>query len=216
MIDIIQLVAIISACWAIISGVGAWKREYIGKRKIEIAETALAAFFEVRDAITYIRNPLTAIGEGNSREKSELETADETRMLNQGYIVVERYNTKTYVFNKFYTIKYRFMAAFGKETDKLFNDTSRTVNKIFGAANLLTTYYWKETGKFTVGTSERAQHLQEMKKYEAIFWDMHTEEDEIKKSLSEILIGLESVTSSSFEEPMKLYDILTKKVFKKA
>jgi hypothetical protein len=42
-----QAVAVISACWAIIAGVGAWKREFIGKRRIELAEQPLGKFFEV-------------------------------------------------------------------------------------------------------------------------------------------------------------------------
>ena len=61
---IAQTVAIVSACWAIISGVGAWKREFIGKRKIELAEQVLAQFFEVRDAIACIRNPFSSSDEG--------------------------------------------------------------------------------------------------------------------------------------------------------
>ena len=44
---IAQAVAIISACWAIVSGVGAWKREFVGKRRIELAEEALSCFFEI-------------------------------------------------------------------------------------------------------------------------------------------------------------------------
>lgn len=47
----VQMIAVISACWAIISGVGAWKREFIGKRQIELAEQVLAKFFEVKDAL---------------------------------------------------------------------------------------------------------------------------------------------------------------------
>ena len=31
--SIAQAISIIAACWAIVSGVGAWKREFIGKRK---------------------------------------------------------------------------------------------------------------------------------------------------------------------------------------
>jgi hypothetical protein len=51
-----------SACWAIISGIGAWKREFVGKRQIELAEQTLAKFFELRDAIAYLRNPFGTIG----------------------------------------------------------------------------------------------------------------------------------------------------------
>ena len=71
---ILQAVAIISACWAIISGVGAWKREFIGKRKIELAEETLEAFFEIKDAISFIRNPWSSANEGKSRQRGPHET----------------------------------------------------------------------------------------------------------------------------------------------
>ena len=51
-----QAGAVVLACWAIISGIGAWKREFIGKRQIELAEQALAKFFEIKDAIAMIRS----------------------------------------------------------------------------------------------------------------------------------------------------------------
>jgi hypothetical protein len=57
---IAQAVAVISACWAIISGVDAWKREFVGKRRIELAEQTLAKFFEVVDAVAFIRNPFSS------------------------------------------------------------------------------------------------------------------------------------------------------------
>ena len=87
---IAQAVAVIAACWAIISGVGAWKREFIGKRQIELAEQVLAKFFEVKDAISFIRNPFSSKEEGKSREKSERELENESELLNRGYIVVAR------------------------------------------------------------------------------------------------------------------------------
>ena len=48
---IVQAVGVIFACWAIVSGVDAWKREFVGKRKIELAEAVLSKFFEVKDAV---------------------------------------------------------------------------------------------------------------------------------------------------------------------
>ncbi len=41
------------------SGIGAWKREFIDKRQIELAKQALAKFLEVRDAVAFIRDPLS-------------------------------------------------------------------------------------------------------------------------------------------------------------
>lgn len=45
--NILQAISIILACWAVIAGIDAWKREFIGKRRIELAESLLAKFYEV-------------------------------------------------------------------------------------------------------------------------------------------------------------------------
>ncbi|WP_230372302.1 hypothetical protein [Vibrio cholerae] len=92
MLEVITLlgktIAVISACWAIVSGVGAWKREFIGKRRIELAEETLATFFEIKDAIAFIRSPFASVGEGESRVVGEREKPEETELLNRGHIVL--------------------------------------------------------------------------------------------------------------------------------
>lgn len=115
-----ESIAIIGACWAIISGVGAWKREFIGKRKIELAEEVLASFFEVKDAIATIRNPFSSSDEGKSRQRGDHETKEDAELLDRGYIVFERYEAKKEIFVHFYTLKYRFMASFGHDQKEIF------------------------------------------------------------------------------------------------
>jgi hypothetical protein len=100
---IAQAVAIFAACWAIISGIGAWKREFIGKRQIELAEQVMAKFFEIRDAIAFIRNPFSQFDEGSTRKRADYETPDEAQLLDRGYIVVERYAKKEAAFAEFNT-----------------------------------------------------------------------------------------------------------------
>ena len=50
-VDILQAISVMSACWAVIAGIDAWRREFVGKRRIELAEETFEAFFAVRDAI---------------------------------------------------------------------------------------------------------------------------------------------------------------------
>ena len=76
--------AVISACWAIVSGIGAWKREFIGKRKIELAEAVLSKFFEVKDAVAFIRNPFSTSEEGKSRQRSVGESAADVECQTEG------------------------------------------------------------------------------------------------------------------------------------
>lgn len=207
---IAQLVAVISACWAIISGVGAWKREFIGKRKIELAEQALAQFFEVRDAISFIRNPFASSSEGRSRERSEEETDSESELLDRGYIVVERFGKREQAFLQFNITKYRFMAAFGRESESIFSDTTKIVNSIFVSARALSTHYWKRQGRAHMTPEEFKKHLEEMHRHEGIFWEIN-DDDEINRKLSVILKRLEQITAPCFQETMGTYELLTRR-----
>lgn len=213
--SIIQALAVVSACWAIISGVGAWKREFIGKRKIELAEETLAAFFEIKDAIAFIRNPWSIGTEGNSRKRSEHESEEESQLLDRGYIVFERYESKKALFLRFDTLKYKFMALFGTETEIIFKDTRQALNSIFSSANMLSTYYWQRQGRVQMEKDEFQKHLDEMQKHQGIFWDRYSEDDEIRNLLANIQEQLETTTKPCFEEPMKSYSILTMKWFGK-
>lgn len=209
-----QAVSIIAACWAVISGVGAWKREFIGKRKIELAEDTLAAFFEIKDAIAAIRNPFSSGDEGQSRKKGESESREESELLDRGYIVFERYEKRKEAFIRFNTLKYKFMASFGYETEEIFTDCNKILNSVFLSARQLATHYWQRQGRTTMENDEFQRHLEQMYLHEGIFWDRMDEEDEIRQQLQTVQLKLESVTKPCFDEPMKVYSIFTNPLFK--
>jgi hypothetical protein len=206
-----QAVAVISACFAIISGVSAWKREFIGKRQIELAEQTLANFFEVKDSIAFIRNPFASSDEGKSRAKNESETKEESELLNRGYIVVERYAVKEKVFLEFNMLKYKFMASFGADTEDIFISTNKILNSIFSSARILATHYWRRQGRVQMDDFEFQNHLTEMHKHEGIFWDTLDENDEVRKQLDAIHQRIERVVAKCFEEEMTTYKLLTSK-----
>ncbi len=210
---IAQAVSVFAACWAIISGIGAWKREFIGKRQIELAEQVLAKFFEVKDAIAFIRNPFSSNDEGSTRKRGEHETPEQTQLLDRGYIVVERYTKKEAAFSEFSTLKYRFMASFGSQTEEIFTKTNHTLNLIFVSAQMLSMHYWRRQGRVQMEGDEFQKHLEEMHRHEGIFWDIGTETDEIRNQLNEIQTMLECTVSPCFKEPTTTYSIFTKKWF---
>jgi hypothetical protein len=210
-----QAVSVVAACWAIITGIGAWKREFIGKRKIELAEETLTSYFEIKDAIAFIRSPFSSNTEGSTRERSPHETDAERKLLDRGYIVFERYEKKKDVFVKFNTLKYKFMAVFGPKTESIFTETHQVVNSIFMSANMLSTHYWQRQGRTSMEADEFQKHLEEMHRHEGIFWDHYKENDEIREKLSKIQDTLEFVTRPCFEEPMGMYTIFIKTWFRK-
>jgi hypothetical protein len=210
---IAQAVSIFAACWAIIAGIGAWKREFIGKRQIELAEQILAKFFEIRDAVSFIRNPFSHNDEGSTRQRSDLETPEQTQLLNRGYIVFERYAKKEAAFAEFNTLKYRFMASFGAQTEEIFIETNRVLNSIFASAQMLATHYWQRQGRVHMEADEFQKHVDEMHRHEGIFWDIGTETDEISTKLNAIQVKLDAAVKRCFQEPVSTYSIFTRRWF---
>ena len=204
-----QAGAVIMACWAIISGIGAWKREFIGKRQIELAELVLAKFFEARDAIAMIRSPIARSTEGNSRKRADHESPEATQLLDRAFVAYERYLTKESVFNDLATLKYRFMASFGAESEQIFKDTAMVINSILVSAQVLGSHYWPRQGRVAMTPEENQVHLDGMWENEKIFWDHGKEDDDIRAMLAAIEKELGKTVAPCFREPMDTYTWLT-------
>ena len=194
--NILESISIIIAAWAVIIGVNAWRREYIGKRKLELAEEVLALFYEARDVISFIRSPFGFSGEGSTRNASPNETPEEKQINDRAYVVFERYNKRQDLFNKLYSMRYRYMARFikdfGKDSAKPFEDLRKIVNEIFLSARMLS-YYWEQQGRRMWKDDEEFQrHLEEMHKYEAIFWEMSPDKDPIMPRVDAVISDIEA------------------------
>ena len=212
--DWVEVISIVSASWAIVSGIGAWKREFVGKRNIELAEEALASFLSIKDAITYIRNPFSTSDEGTSRKRSENENDQESEILNRGFIVVERYSKREIVFQEFNKLKYKFMSRFGTEHEKLFVDVFKITNKIFSSARMLSTHYWNRQGRVNMTESERQKHLDEMHKHEDIFWQT-SDSDEISLDLNKVQKQLEDIAKKCVKENSSIFRMLSADILRK-
>jgi hypothetical protein len=127
---------VFAACVAIY-GINAWRREFKGKRDIELAEEVLELCYKASDAIRAIRSPLGYSHEGKKvieRMKSEGKEGDiDLRMAT----VLERYEAREETFQKLQMLRYRFMARFGKDKTKPFDDLRDCVNRVFLAAKAL-------------------------------------------------------------------------------
>ena len=188
------IIASAIASFTVIYGVNAWRREYIGKRKLELAEEVLALFYEARDVISYIRNPFSFGGEGSTRMAAENESAEEKRINDQAYVVFERYNNRQELFNKLYSMRYRYMAQFGKDSAKPFDDLNKIVHEIFASARMLS-HYWKEQGRRAWRSEEEFnKHLEDMQKHESMFWEMGADKDPVLPRINAVISDIEAQT----------------------
>ena len=198
--NIIESISLIIAAWAVIFGINAWRREYIGKRRLELAEEVLALFYEARDIIAYIRNPFSFAGEGSTRVVNQNETEEETRIYNNAYVVFERYNKRQELFNKISSLRYRYMAQFGKNTIQPFDDLSTIINEIFTAARMLP-FYWKQRSYLSGRVEEQIQReQQEIRKLETKFW-YQGESDSITQRVNAVILNIEEQCLKLISKP---------------
>ena len=172
----------------------------------------LATFLEMSDAVAFIRNPFSSLHEGRTRVHSENENPEHSELLDRAYIVFELYEQRREVFVRLDTLKYRFMAVFGGETEVLFIDIARTVNSIFASANILGTRYWSQQSRVRMDEEHFQRHLDAMQRHEGIFWDSYGDDDEIRRALAKYKERLEEIIEPCFEKPMKTYGILTNRL----
>ena len=163
------------AAVSFIFGVSAWRREFVGKRRIELAEEVLALFYEAEDVIRAIRSPMASGGEGRTRERGENEDEDLAGLLDQAFVAFERYERHQEFFARLRATRYRFKAAFGVEAGKPFSDLDNAVQRILVAARMLGTSYWPRQGR-PMSEERFKQHLDEMERLEADFWAMGKED----------------------------------------
>ncbi len=208
--DILQSISVIFAAVSVMLGVSAWRREHVGKRRIELAEDVLTAFYEARDAIRRIRSPFSAKDEGNARVPEPGEGSEESEILNRAHVPFERYDKESELFNRLRSMRYRMIARFSLKAEKPFNDLQKIVNEIFLASYVLGNLYWPRQGRVPMRAEEREKHLKEMEEQEQIFWAGRTDKDPIEKRLSDLILEIESICRPAIQEDAGFSRILTR------
>ncbi|HEY5123452.1 MAG TPA: hypothetical protein VIK14_06920 [Ignavibacteria bacterium] len=194
--DFIQNVAIIIASFTAIYGIRAWKKEHIGKRKIDLSEEVLSLIYEIKDVIRFIRSPIGFEGEGSTRKRADFENKEESQIFDSAYVAIERYDKQKDVFNNFYKMKYRYMANFGKFAENPFKIVREVTSEIFNASRMLGSRYWKNQGRREMTDKEISRHLEKMEKYESVFWEID-ENDDVNKKIDSAISICEDICKSA-------------------
>jgi len=195
--DVIKSLSIILASGVAIYGINSWRREAKWKRKYELAEETLSLFYEVQDAISIIRSPFGNTNEGKTRKRNENERKEDSEILDQAYVVIERFEDNKEPFYKLRSLKYRFITLFGKDSEQYFNDIVKLTNRIMTVSGFLGRRYWKDQGRRKFTDEQFEKHLKKMEEYEAIIWEDYGENgDEIKEKIEQVISGIEKVCNS--------------------
>ena len=136
-LQVLQAVSIVIASWTAIYGISAWKRETVGKRRIELAEEVLSLFYRARRAIAQMRGVLLFASEASDRQADPDETEGEKAAMDAAYIRRKRFDAEKEVFERLFAIRFRFMAVLGTECEEWFVGIDHVVTKVLSAADQL-------------------------------------------------------------------------------
>ena len=142
--EVIKVVAPIftagAACTGVFiayKGLEKWRAEIIGKRRADLAEQALIAFYEARDVFLWVRSRGIFGAEGSSRTPVPGETPTQQEQRNTYFIPIERLTREKTLFAKIQSLRYAFAAHFGESAIEPFNAISGAHTQIQSAASVL-------------------------------------------------------------------------------
>jgi hypothetical protein len=172
--------------WAALRGVNAWRAETVGRRKAELAEEVLAQFYQAKDALTWARLPFgdtaaqTPVAEGGGRGAEAMAAP------------IERLNQASQVFSALQASRYRFMAYFGEEAAKPFEELRKVHNEVMEAAAQLI------RGQDKARSADNDADRQQWRN--TIGWGPH-EQDRLAERLEHAVRAIERICRPLIEEP---------------
>jgi hypothetical protein len=125
------------------------------KRRTEFAEVVLADFYQAQRIIEEARSPGIMSGEGVTRPKYVDETEDEAQALNGFFAAAERLNNRSEFFAQLHARRYRFVAYFGRDAAKPYDDLHQIYAEILVAVRmLLNTHRERDLGFMSDGIQQ--------------------------------------------------------------
>ena len=171
-------------------GLTKWQAEMLGKRKTELAEEALASFYQFKDIMSSIRSPMASTDEGRSRRAGENETPQMKTKLDQRFTTLERYNQNIEFFATLNARRYRMKALFGPASDQAFKLKDEAIGQVISAAQMLlrrTAQEWQSYDPQLTNEWERA------------VWETGTVNDPVTIKIDEAIKLIEQLCSPILE-----------------
>jgi hypothetical protein len=157
------------------------------KRQTELAEETLADFYQARDIFQAARSPGGFGDEGDTRQKEEWETENDTRTLNSYFRTAERLAAKSEFFAQLASRLYRFTALFGADASEPYKQLFQIRSEILVAVRMLiTTHRQRADGSLP----------QDRKGWESIIGWPHTEFDPIAARVDSVVEAMEKICRS--------------------
>ena len=184
-----DITVIIGICIAVYN-VNSWRREHIGKRKIELAEDTLTLFYKAVDVIHYLRSPGSFASETEDIKQMNGESENVYQARKNAGVLLKRYNEHQELFSRIHAMRYRFMVQIGKEEAKSFDELRKITIELISSARRLSRL-WARSHFRT--EEQRNKHQQDVEKYESVFWEGLPENDPINPRVTKVLLDIERI-----------------------
>ncbi len=122
--------ATLVAGWAAVRGVDAWRSEIVGRRKAELAEDVLAQFYRARDVLIWARLPDRPL-------ENAPHDVDRDRRHRSHASPIERLTQESTLFSELQASRYRFMAYFGEDSARPFEQMRAIHGEVMASAEAL-------------------------------------------------------------------------------
>jgi len=188
-VELLSYIAVIAASLAAIVGVIAWRHEFKGKRDIELAEDVLCLFYRAERAIEAIRCPGSYASEGQTRTPEESERSEQKQARDQAHVVVKRIQDHGEILDQLYTLRFRFMARFGRDRAKPFDEMRDVVIKIRVSAMCLAVL-WAD--RLRRGNDTKDGTEKQIEKHEAVIWSSGVK-DPMESGVKRIVEEIEAI-----------------------
>ena len=123
------------AGWAAVRGVDAWRAEIVERRKAELAEEVLAQFYRARDVLSWARLPDRPVV--GPKDEAEAPTDQRDRLHRSLVSPIERLTQESALFSDLQASRYRFMAYFGEEAARPFEQIGAIHGEVMSSARSL-------------------------------------------------------------------------------
>jgi hypothetical protein len=204
--EFIKDVSVVIGLWVLFYNLTAWQREHKGKRNIELAEDTLALFYEAKEVIAWMRNPIGFTNETDSIKKEERETEEDFGARKRASFIFVRYKQNNELFNKINSLRYRFMAQIGKEKAKPFDDLNKIIKEIVSSARMLA-MLWSER-HFSTTEDEEKKRREKIMKHERIIWDTFSDDDPINTKINKLILDIEKICENVIMAKGTLHGLL--------
>ncbi|MGV1751524.1 hypothetical protein [Agrobacterium sp. CG674] len=208
---VLQTASAMIAAASFVYGVGAWRRTTIGQKRIDLAIQTIIAFLEVKHAFEEIRSPVTATGEGTTRQIKPGESQRDAEIGRMAFVAIERLNSRSEKFIAVAALRNQHQAYFGKDNLTAFDKVEGIRRDIF-KSSLKLELLWKRQGQTFRTEQEREKHLADMAAAEAVFWETFSENDPVGTRIDALMSDVEKFCREIIE-PRPTFQSLKEKVF---